>query len=531
MPKRLYIAIACMTLGITPNAFCVAGNRNPTNDQWQRDGREAVEQAVKLTPITTRAKNVILFVGDGMGISTVTAARILHGQQIGRTGEENVLSFEELPYTAFVKTYNTNQQVPDSAGTMTAMATGSKTKAGMISVDQHVARGDPNFSKEHKLKTIIEIAERSGLSTGVVTTTSVTHATPAACYAHSPERMWECDSFLSPEAKTAGFPDIARQLIEFPIGDGLEVVLGGGRSYFFPNTEKDAEYPERLGLRSDGRNLVKEWLTKSNSAYVWNLATFTTIDVKQTDHLLGLFEPSHMHFDHDRANDKGGEPSLSEMTSKAIDLLSKNSQGYFLMVEGGRIDHGHHFANAYRALSDTIEFASAVKKAREKTNRADSLIIVTADHSHVFTMGGYPTRGNPILGKVVENDLKGNRAQTLALDDLGLPYTTLNYANGPIAKTSLHPPREDTSHTADHQHPGARRNLMNVKTEAPDYIFEYPIPLISETHSGEDVPLYADGPFAHLFRGVIEQNIVFHVMVKALGLMDEQSATPTGGVE
>lgn len=159
------------------------------------------------------------------------------------------------------------------------------------------------------------------------------------------------------------------------------------------------------GKRKDGRNLTTDWLKKSNSQYVWNKAQFDAIDpnttdhFNTTDHLLGLFEPSHVHYEADRVDyDKAGEPSLTEMTTKAIDILQKNPNGYFLMVEGGRIDHAHHSGNAYRALTDTQQLAAAVQAAVSKTSSEDTLIIVTADHSHVFTIGGYPQRGNPILG-------------------------------------------------------------------------------------------------------------------------------------
>ncbi|MHC4697223.1 MAG: alkaline phosphatase, partial [Planctomycetota bacterium] len=183
-------------------------------EQWFRDGRAAVEAAKRLAPNNAKARNVILFIGDGMSVSTVTAARILEGQLRGAGGEENLLSFERLPYTALIKTYNTDQQISESPGTMSAIVTGVKTKADVLSVSQRVRRGDHTGVESNRLATIVELAERAGLSTGIVTTTRVTHATPAACYAHAPERKWEDDSALPYAAREAGFPDIARQLIE-----------------------------------------------------------------------------------------------------------------------------------------------------------------------------------------------------------------------------------------------------------------------------------------------------------------------------
>ena len=371
--------------------FSPAVARAESPEEWFENGQKIVEDAKRWRPDKRRAKNVILFIGDGMGISTVTAARILEGQLRGETGEENLLSFESLPYVALLKTYNTNQQVPDSAGAMTAMVTGVKTKAGLIAVNQNVIRGDYSTVSGNELTTILEIAEKAGMSTGVVTTTRVTHATPAATYAHSPERNWEDDHDLPADAKAADFPDIARQLIEFPYGDGLEVVLGGGRRSFLPGTMSDPEYPDMTGERDDGRYLAEEWQEKYPlSDYVWNKTQFNAIDPYSTEHLLGLFEPSHMQYENDRPDDAGGEPSLSEMTSKAVDILSKNKKGFFLMVEGGRIDHASHAGNAFRALTEAIEFSNAIKTAMEKVDLENTLVIVTADHSHVFTMAGRP---------------------------------------------------------------------------------------------------------------------------------------------
>lgn len=504
IPKALLLCLGAIASSDNPPAESPRG--------WLAAGRAAVEKAADLRPVTSPARNVILFVGDGMGVSTVTAARILDGQRRGGRGEDNLLAFERLPYTALIKTYNTNQQTPDSAGTMTAMVTGAKTRAGYLAVDQNIVQDDFAATGRHRLTTIIELAERAGLSTGVVSTARITHATPAACYAHASVRDWECDANLTPEARQAGFPDIARQLVEFNVGDGLEVALGGGRSCFLPAGTADPEDPDVTGRRLDGRDLTREWLARPRSAYVWNDAQFKALDVANVDHLLGLFDPSHMKFEHDRRRDTAGEPSLSEMTAKAIDLLSRSKTGYFLMVEGARIDHAHHFTNAFRALTDTIAFAEAVQVAVDKTDCLDTLIIVTADHSHVLTMGGYPTRGNPILGKVVTNDGRGGARDGYALDARGKPYTTLRYADGP-------------GYVGDNGRP----DLTDVDTQHPAYQQETTVPLLMESHSGEDVPLYAGGPFAHLFRGVLEQNVIFHVMVAALGLERAVVPPPAAG--
>ena len=187
------------------------------------------------------------------------------------------------------------------------------------------------------------------------------------------------------------------------------------------------------------------------------------------------------------------------MTEKAIRLLSKAPKGYFLQIEAGRIDHAHHAGNAQRALPDTVELSNAVAKAVAPTEASDTLIVVTADHSHTFTIAGYPHRGNPILGLVHDvPDVDGAAPKPSRAAD-GLPYTTLGYANGPGASR------------------GNRPDLTKVDTGGIDYLQQAAVPLAQETHGGEDVAVYARGPRAHLFRGNLEQHFIFHLMHHAFG--------------
>jgi alkaline phosphatase len=193
--------------------------------------------------------------------------------------------------------------------------------------------------------------------------------------------------------------------------------------------------------------------------------------------------------------------------------LQRNENGFYLNVEAGRIDHAHHAQNPYRALYDTIELAKAVKIAYEMVNLEDTLIIVTADHSHVFTIAGYPKRGNPILGKVVGTGPGGEprSVPTLAVDEM--PYTTLGYANG---RVNPEPPEHDASDAAHSvTRMASRSDLSQVDTTREDFRPEALIPLRSETHAGEDVAIYAVGPGSDLIRGVMEQHVIFHVMMEA----------------
>jgi alkaline phosphatase len=488
-------------------------------NEWFMAGQATVANASKnsISDPAGKAKNIILFVGDGMGISTLTAARIYQGQQQGNSGEENRLSFETFPYSGLVKTYSANQQTPDSAPTMTAIVTGVKTKDGIISVSDAAVRDECSTSAGHEVMTALELAEIAGMSTGIISTARLTHATPAATYSHAVERNWEADSDMPQAALDAGCKDIASQLIDFPYGDGPEVAMGGGRTYFMPNTATDPEYG-RTGRRNDGRDLTAEWTSKySDGAYVWNRAQFMSVDTSSVKHLLGLFENSHMQYEADRVDvDGAGEPSLAEMTSRALEMLKQNDKGYFLMVEGGRIDHAHHAGNAARALEDTVALSDAVRVAMEKADK-DTLILVTADHSHVFTIAGYPVRGNPILGLVRGVNESGEPATTYSTDSNGMPYTTLGYANGPGFGFGNDPVNTD-NHRPD-------LNLYNV-TDV-DYRQEATVPLGSETHAGEDVAVYATGPGAQLVTGSVEQNMLFHVMNYAANLVGRAEAAQT----
>ncbi|BDY04701.1 alkaline phosphatase [Ferrimonas sp. YFM] len=513
---------------VTPEPFRVAKADIATNtsNPYYQAGESNVAAAKARTADNHRgaAKNVILFVGDGMGISTVTAARILDGQMKGGLGEENNLSFDSFPYSGLVKTYNVDAQTPDSAGTMTALISGVKTDVGVIGVDEDIIRGDYATVAGNELMSAVEMAEIAGMSTGVVSTARITHATPAATYAKSADRNWEDVSDMPQDAVDAGFPDIADQLVKFEHYlesrisgldvDGLDVVMGGGRRHFLPKDASANSADARSsveGDRTDDRNLVSEWQAKyPQGTYVMDKSGFDAIDAATATKVFGLFNESHMQYEADRGNDIAGEPSLAEMTAKAIDILDNNDKGYFLVVEAGRIDHGHHAGSAYGALTDTIEMSEAVAKAAEMTSDSDTLILVTADHSHVFTIAGYPKRGNPILGKVVGVDGE----QATASD--GLPYTTLGYTNGRGFQDLGEETNADASY--DQAINAGRHDLTDVDTTAPGYHQEALVPRSSETHAAEDVGVYARGPGAQLVTGTNEQSYLFHVMEHAADL-------------
>jgi len=487
----------------------LAGNVQDASAQ----GREASRRG---PAPSDRAKNVILFVGDGMGVSTVSATRVL---SVGVDGD---LVLDQLPHTALSRTADADHITADSASTMTSMMTGVNTNSGVLGLGPQTEFGDFNGDGDSpRLATVLERAKQRGMKVGVVSTARVTHATPAACYAHINNRDNEQAIALQALPTDATY--------NAALGSGLDLMLGGGRQFFVPTTVVDEE--GGTGSRTDGRDLRAEFQAAGYS-YVWNATQFANLTARNLP-LLGLFERSHMEYEYDRPSDTGGEPSLSELAVKAVALLESAARrgraGYFLMVESGRIDHAHHAGNAWRALTDAEELDRAVGETIQQVDLRETLILVTADHSHVFTMAGYPLRPaadlaypvasapseytssphNNLFDVVYDVDNAGNVVKSV--DARGTPYTILGYQNGPGYRGV---PRIDP---ALDPFPGLS-GLPGAGSNDSQYLQEAAVPLGSETHAGEDVPLYAIGSNAELVRGTVKNSYVHHVISTALGL-------------
>jgi alkaline phosphatase len=281
----------------------------------------------------SRPRNIILFIGDGMGAAHRQAARLAAGGQ---------LAMDRLPVQGGFYTGSANSAVTDSAAAATAMATGVKTYNGLLgmSPDQTV------------LTTILEQARHQGKSVGLITNTKVTHATPAGFAAHVPDRRM--------------FTAIAGQMA----AAGIDVLLGGGEDDFLPDSATGC-FPGK-GHRTDHRNLIEE-MRKSGYTCVCGPEEFSALQPAKAGKLLGLFSDDGM--------ERPFAPTLADMTAKALAILGKDPDGFFLMVEGGQIDWAGHDNDAANAIGDTLDLDRAVAVAAGFAARdGRTLLIVTADH-------------------------------------------------------------------------------------------------------------------------------------------------------
>lgn len=356
------------------------------SDFWLDNAKAFVEQQLKKQPIVKKAKNIIMFLGDGMSHPSIASARVYMG------GEEKKLSFENFPYTASSKTYCVDKQVADSACSATAYLHGVKANDATIGLSALALRTnceDSNIASK-KTESIASWAMKAGKDAGFVTTTRVTHASPAGVFANIADRDWEYDGEIADDRCDPNLiDDIAEQLIHGEVGKNLKVVMGGGSRNFVSTNMAENELN---GYRRDGKNLVDEWKAlHPDGTYITTNDDLKNIDPTKVEKLFGLFASSHIDYNLDiqRDNLQNLRPSLTDMTLKAIDVLSQNDEGYFLFVEGGRIDHGHHDNAAKYAVDEAVEFSKAIEAALDKVDIEETLIVVTADHGHVMTLAGY----------------------------------------------------------------------------------------------------------------------------------------------
>ncbi|XP_045774632.1 membrane-bound alkaline phosphatase-like [Maniola jurtina] len=467
--------------------------KEATFEFWMGEAQAAIAAHARSSRERGSARNVVMFLGDGMSVPTLAAARTLLGQRNRRTGEETRLSFEEFPSVGLSKTYCVDSQIPDSACTATAYLCGAKANLGTIGVLAGVPRYacEASLDPAQHVQSIAAWALQDGRDAGIVTTARVTHASPAGAYAHVADRDWESDADVrAAGADPARCRDIAHQLVHGYPGNQFKVILGGGRREFLPNGVVDEEGAR--GRREDGRHLIEEWQMDKIARnvtyqYVWNRDQLLSGDAELPEYLLGLFEASHLQYNMEA--DARTEPSLAELTEVAIRSLSRNERGFFLFVEGGRIDHAHHDNLAELALDETIELSRAVARATRLLAEEDSLLVVTADHAHVMAFNGYSARGADVLGASGDRDADG------------VPYMTLSYTNGPGHRREVDGRQQDVTQDADYR---------SAQWRSPAGV-----PLAQETHGGDDVAVFARGAHAAAFGGVLEQSRLPHLMAYA----------------
>jgi alkaline phosphatase len=451
------------------------------------------------------AKNVILIIGDGMSLQARQMARIL-SKGITEGKYNDLLEMEKMSNLALITTSGSDSLVTDSANSASAYATGQKGAVNAMGVYADSTK-DP--FDDPKVENIIELAKRTrGMATGIVSTANITDATPAAMLAHTRKRSEQ--NFIAQEMLNP---------LHRP-----DVILGGGSRQFLPKSVPGSK-------RTDDRNLIEDFKQQG-----YPIAT-TKSELKQVgtpDKLLGLFQLDNMDVYVDREVTKNpavlgnftDQPTLMDMTKTAIDVLSKNKNGFFLMVEGACIDKQLHTMDWQRATYDTIEMDKAVGIAKEFAKKnEDTLVIVVADHAH----------GASITGTYHELDGKTGREAVRTYADAGWP--TFADADGDGFPDDPNPSVTLAVQFANHPDYYENNKFQEVPTSpaimadgkaianpkrAPQggdlKVGNTPTSDPSEVHSADDVPLTAEGPGADYFKGIMDNTEVFHGIVRALGL-------------
>ncbi|MGM0902932.1 MAG: alkaline phosphatase [Bacillota bacterium] len=461
--------VAFSKTNMSPDLLALFPNPDPP---FQKDGNSNENQPEGATP-----KNVIFMIGDGMGIGQMEIARQFEHGKDGR------LFIETLPNVALAHTYSANNPVTDSAAGGTALSTGKKTNNGMIAVSPD----------KKEITSILKKFKQAGNRVGIVTTHKVTDATPAAFTANVANR-W------------ADQAEIARQ----QFNGELDVILGGGSSYFEPESH-------------NGFNLIEKFKEKGYSF----AADRNELKKAKGNKLLGLFNDDHLNFTLDRDELKSQEPSLKEMTEKGIEVLSKGDKGFFMMVEGARVDHASHAADLTSIWKETIDFDESVKYATNwAREHGNTLVVVVADHE---TMGISATDAMDIdaLKKIsvshefMANQLeKGERSGEYTPESVKKVFKT--YANIDLSDEEVNQFNQKLKESrgkvyssrqvgweigsiiADHYHGGT----LNSPTRS-----------LSGTggHTGNLVPVFAYGAGSEKFDGVLDNTDIPKIIAELMG--------------
>ncbi|MFZ4379929.1 MAG: alkaline phosphatase [Polynucleobacter sp.] len=456
-----------------------------------------------------RVKNVILFIGDGMTIANRTAARVL-SKGISEGKYQGRLAFDDMPSTAMIGTSGSDSLITDSANSMSAYTTGHKTAVNAMGV--YVSRASDNLSHP-KVETIAELIKRkTKMSVGIVSDAELQDATPGAVVAHTRRR--------------ADKQYIADQLF----ASGAEVILGGGSVYFYPQSLKGSK-------RKDEKNLVDAFKSHGYQIALTKQELLAASENKNTKKLFGVFHPDNMDGSLDRfflkkntVSQYPNQPDLTEMTSSAIEVLSRNPNGFFLMVEAALIDKFNHPLDWERAAFDTIMLSNAVQVAKDfaKTH-PDTLIIVTPDHTHSGSISGVVNdeRPGPLREKVGTYAEAGYPNYPKA-DVQGYPNQidvskrlAFFYGNYPDHYETMHPKLDGTFVPAVKNESGkyiANPKYIQLQEDAIHIGGNLPAHQETGVHTADDAVLNAMGPGSEKFKGFMDNTEVFKVMVDTLGL-------------
>ncbi|WP_088830311.1 alkaline phosphatase [Paenibacillus tyrfis] len=456
-----------------------------------------------------KAKNVILFVGDGMAFPDITMSRIM-SRGITEGKYNSLLEMDKFDQRAVVTTSGMDALVTDSANSASAYNTGHKSAVNALGVypdNTESSLDDP------KVETLGEMLKRTrGMSVGVVTTSEIEDATPAAVVSHTRRRSDK--------------PEIAEMLYKLQ----PEVILGGGSAYFLPKTTPGSK-------RKDEKNLFDMFQQKG-----YTIAENATQlkAANAPDKLLGLFHTADMSVYYDRSTNNKAElksftdqPNLWDMTQKALDTLSKNDKGFFLMVEGASIDKQLHPLDWERAAYDTIEMDKAIGVAKRFAEQnGETMIIVTADHSHSVSVAGTYWEGDGKSGREALRTYEDSKFPTY-VDSNGDGFPDTPDVDRKLAVVfGSHPdyyedykfdavPTSPTVKNKDGQYVANPAKLANPDDPNRDR-FLRPGTISSAdsqgVHTADDVPLMAYGPGSQYFKGTMDNTDVFFGMVNALGL-------------
>jgi alkaline phosphatase len=474
---------------------------------------KAITWTVYGTPAQAKAKNVIFLIADGLSVAHRTAARIMSkGMTEGKANGR--LNMDDVPPVAFIGTSATDAVATDSANTMSAYMTGHKTAVNAIGV---YADRTPASLDDPKVETIAEALRRqTKKSIGIISTAELQDATPAAVVAHTRKRGDKAD--------------INGMLFDVK----PDVLLGGGSAYFLPQATAGSK-------RKDDKDYIALF-KEAGYTLATSKAELATAAGTNTGKILGLFHTGNMDTALDREFLKKGttakfpdQPGLVEMTKVALGELSKNPDGFFLMVEAANVDKMSHPLDWDRAVIDTIEFDKAVGVAREfAAKNPDTLIVVTGDHTH----------GVSIIG-TVDDDKPGTemREKVGTYAEAGFPNYEdkdgdgypdkvdvsrrlfLNANNGPDHYETFRP-KLDGPFTPAVQNEKKEYVANEQYKDVPGAVFVpgiIPKSSDSGVHAVDDVVLQAEGPGAEGFRGYMEQSDVYKGLAEAFALGAKQT--------